>query len=68
MRFRRPQNAQDVVVSCCILHNMRKYFRRGNENYTAMEMRQQNELSQRVQQLPPQQRLQNFLIDNFFHV
>lgn len=66
MRFKRNETAQDVVVSCCILHNMRKAFDKKTKHYTALEHRQQLQISAHFQQQAQQNRLQNYLIENYF--
>lgn len=67
MRFRIKETAQDVIVCCCILHNILKSFNKANKEYTANQHQQQLQIGQDLQRLPPQQRIQNYLIDNFFN-
>lgn len=67
VRFRRQETTQDVIVSCCILHNMRKEFDKINKNYTLLEYRRQIEISGNIPQHDPNFRLQNYLVENYFH-
>lgn len=69
MRFRKKENTQDVIVSCCILHNIRKEFKKENKRYTELEYRQQRQISEYIQHYAHAQqfRLQNYLIDHYFH-
>lgn len=67
MRFKKKESTQDVIVSCCILHNLRKEFKKKDKKYTAMEYRQQRQISENIQQHAQQPRLQNYLINHFFH-
>lgn len=79
MRFKKKETAQDVVVCCCILHNMRKMKRRPRVN-TVQEIEHQNEICQETleaeenfqnlrqgRRQPQRFRIQNFLIENYFH-
>ncbi|XP_055309089.1 putative nuclease HARBI1, partial [Sitodiplosis mosellana] len=69
LRFKTNKIAQDIVVSCCILHNLRKEFDQKPKHYTPLEQRQQIEISEHFQQHAQhsqQIRLQNYLIDNYF--
>lgn len=69
LRFRKKETAQDVVVSCCILHNMRKSLDQKPKRYTEVERRQQIEISEHFHQYAQnsqQTRLQNYLIENYF--
>lgn len=47
MRFRKKETAQDVVVSCCILHNVRKIIDTPEKEYSEIACLFQNELSKR---------------------
>lgn len=67
MRFRKSETTQDVIVSCCILHNMRKQFRRKTKHYSALELGQQQEISDRLPRNQQRFRLQDFLINSHFH-
>lgn len=67
MRFRKQHTTQDVIVSCCILHNMRKEFDRQNRNYTLREFQQQIQISANIPQNNQNLRLQNYLLDNHFN-
>lgn len=64
MRFRDQKNTQDIIVACCILHNMRKEFDGKNEHYTNLEYRRQIEISANIQQ---PLRLQNYFLENYFN-
>lgn len=66
MRFRKQARTQDVIVSCCVLHNMRKKFDTRKKKYTSNEYQHQIQISQHLQRQPQQQRLQNYLIENYF--
>lgn len=48
MRFERKETAQDVVVSCCILYNMRKLAKPQTPRYDQQEFQQQIEIGQNV--------------------
>lgn len=67
MRFRKAETAQDVIVSCCVLHNMCKRFKKKNKHYTVSEYREQIQISGNLGHNANQIRLQNYLINNYFH-
>lgn len=66
MRFSRKEIAQDVVVCCCILHNMRKNFDAQAKTYSNIEYLRQIEISEDLQTLP-QLSIQDYLIQHFFN-
>lgn len=73
MRFKKKNTAQDVVVCCCVLHNMRKMAKQNPNQYSNEEIIQQNQVSQSVldaednyQNQRQPFRIQNFLIQNHF--
>lgn len=66
MRFRSPRTTQDVIVSCCILHNIYKHFQKKDKKYTELEKMRVIRLCDDVQQLPQHHRLQNWIVQNYF--
>lgn len=72
MRFPKKETAQDVVVTCCILHNMRKATKQLRQVYTQNEYQHQNLITRNLleaeQNMRAQRfRIQNFLVDNYFN-
>lgn len=66
MRFAKKETAQDVVVCCCILHNMRKnYDYVLRDDYTREEYQLQRDIGAELLSQPPQ-RIQNFLVNHYF--
>lgn len=71
MRFRKKDTAQDVVVACCILHNLRKSIAQPPQVYNMNEYQLQNEIildmfDAEQNMMPQQFKIQNFLVNNFF--
>lgn len=66
MRFKIKETAQDVILCCCILHNVRKMFDLPQKQYADYEYRQQIQISENIQRQPHDLRLQNYLIDHYF--
>lgn len=66
MRFRQRETAQDVVVCCCILHNMRKVLDAKPKKYSEFELEYQNQLSENFLNNPRARfvNLQQYIIDN----
>lgn len=46
--LRKLATVQDVIVSCCIIHNMRKFERIQQPNYTQDEVEQQANIGRNV--------------------
>lgn len=67
MQFKKKETAQDVVVACCIIHNMRKIYDQPIKEYPEYEYRHQIQVSENLQRLPQQHRLQNYLINHYFY-
>lgn len=69
MRFRKKETAQDVVVCCCILHNMRKIIDTPEKEYSEIACLFQNELSEHFNERPQPHLiiLQDFIMQNYFH-
>lgn len=73
MRFKKKETAQDVVVSCCILHNMRKIEKQQNHDFREVEFQRQIEIGQNVLHAErnwlgrEQFRIQNCLLQTYFH-
>lgn len=73
MRFCKKDTAQDVVVSCCILHNFRKSIKQVPQVYNVIEYQLQNEINQNLfdaeNNMGSQQfKIQNFLVNNYFNL
>lgn len=73
MRFERKETVQDVVVSCCILYNMRKLAKQETRQYDQQEFQQQIDIGQNVLNALAVHninrqvfRIQNFLIEQHF--
>lgn len=54
MRFSRRDIAQDVVVSCCILHNIRKTYNERAKEYSENEYEIQRRISEDLHMYPHQ--------------
>lgn len=67
MRFSRRDIAQDVVVSCCILHNIRKTYNERAKEYSENEYEIQRRISEDLHMYPHQRRLQDYLIQHYFN-
>lgn len=67
MRFRQRETAQDVVVCCCILHNMRKSLDAPAKEYSNFEYEFQRQLSEDLRRQLQIVNLQDYIIDNFFN-
>lgn len=67
MRFAKKETAQDVVVCCCILHNMRKNYDYPIRNdYKREEYQLQRDIGAELLHTQPPQRIQNFLVNHYF--
>lgn len=68
MNFHKKETAQDVIVSCAILYNMRKQLRR-DEHYSIEEKQIQLTIEQNLLDAQDERRLriQDFLIDRYFN-
>lgn len=69
MRFKKRAAAQDVVVTCCILHNMRKLTKVRNYDYTEIELLRQTAIADSweiVEMEDGEERMQNFLVHHHF--
>lgn len=74
MRFHKKETAQDVIVTCCVLYNIRKLIGEKHVNeYGDGEIANQIEIGQQAlraernfQRNQRDFRFQNFLINNYF--
>lgn len=73
IHLRKVATVQDVVVSCCILHNMRKLMKQRHIPYSQQERQQQITIGRDVLVVETQHidnqnpfRIQNYLAQNFF--
>lgn len=68
MGFRKKEIALDVVVCCCILHNMRKSFDQNENEINENENQHQLRITTELERLPRNVRLQCHLIDHYFNI
>lgn len=70
MRFRQKETAQDVVVCCCILHNMRKNFDTQEKQYSEAECKFQIQISEYLNRQPQPQliNVQEYVMENYFNI
>lgn len=70
MNFKKKETAQDVVVCCAILHNMRKMVEPNVCDYTREEIQRQLAIQQDFQVARMGRnalRIQDFLVNQFFN-